>query len=88
MTLFALLTVLLGCLPYLANMDQALTICTVIACLVTIAFLYNKVTKEIPTRLIAEKAPKSRFELTPASTYDAPVRTGGIEYVDYPAFKK
>jgi hypothetical protein len=65
-------------------MDQASIIFTVIVGLLTIAFLYDKVTKGIPTRLVAKEAPKARFGLVPAGTYNTPARARGIECVDHP----
>ncbi len=63
--------------------DQVPAICGVIVGLLTLAFLYDKVTKKIPTRL-AEESPKARFELVPASTYSTPAPRRGIEYVGHP----
>jgi hypothetical protein len=42
-------------------------------------FLYSWLTKGIPSRLDANHAPKSRFELVRVDSYDFPARAGGIE---------
>lgn len=47
----------------------------------SVAFIYHRITKKIPSRLIADQAPRSRFELVPATNHNVPVRAGGIEYV-------
>ena len=47
--------------------------------LLSIAFLYDQITKRIPTRLDSDQAPKSRFELVPVGTNGLPTRANGIE---------
>lgn len=47
--------------------------------ILTIAIVYDQVTKRIPSRLLADQAPKSRFGLVPVKIHDVPVRAGGIE---------
>ncbi|KJZ69751.1 hypothetical protein HIM_10862 [Hirsutella minnesotensis 3608] len=49
--------------------------------LLSIAFLYDQVTKRIPTRLVADQAPKSRFGLVPIGAYNLPARAGGVDIV-------
>jgi hypothetical protein len=47
--------------------------------ILAIAIVYDQVTQRIPSRLLADQAPKSRFGLVPVKIHDAPVRAGGIE---------
>ncbi|KJZ70348.1 hypothetical protein HIM_10277 [Hirsutella minnesotensis 3608] len=49
--------------------------------LLSIAFLYDQVTKRIPTRLVAGQAPKSRFGLVPIGAHNLPTRAGGVDIV-------
>ncbi|KAI0097334.1 hypothetical protein GGR51DRAFT_566660 [Nemania sp. FL0031] len=62
-------------------MARVLAICHVIAGLFGIAFLYDKFTYNTPTRLGADDAPQARFELVPASNYNAPVPARGIDII-------
>ncbi|CAG8899455.1 unnamed protein product [Penicillium egyptiacum] len=50
----------------------------------SVAFTYYWLTKRIPSRLVADQAPKSRFELVPVKSYNVPARAGGIEWVVQP----
>lgn len=45
----------------------------------SVGYIYYKVTHKIPSRLIADQAPKSRFELVPVNSYNVPARAGGVE---------
>jgi hypothetical protein len=47
--------------------------------LVSVAILYDQLTKRIPTRLRADQAPTSGYGLIAAAAHDAPVRATGIE---------
>jgi hypothetical protein len=59
-------------------MDQAVATSLCIL-LVSVAILYDQLTKRIPTRLRADQAPASGYGLIAAATHDAPVRAAGIE---------
>jgi len=48
-------------------MDQAVAVYFCIF-LLLIALLYDRITKRIPTRLLADQGPKSGFGLIPASS--------------------
>ncbi|KAH7139811.1 hypothetical protein B0J13DRAFT_638817 [Dactylonectria estremocensis] len=62
-------------------MNQVLIRYGLIVGILNVAFFYYKFTKGIPTRLVAENAPKARFELVPASTYNVPAPTRGIDII-------
>ena len=47
--------------------------------LLSLAILYDQVTKRIPTRLRADQAPKSGFGLFSAAENELPARAHGIE---------
>jgi hypothetical protein len=47
--------------------------------LLSLAVVYDQVTKKIPTRLRADQAPKSGYGLVPAVTYESPARAQGVE---------
>ncbi|KAK3317106.1 hypothetical protein B0H66DRAFT_576700 [Apodospora peruviana] len=49
--------------------------------LLSIAFLYDQVTKRIPSRLDSNQAPKSRFELVPAGANGLPTRKDGFDII-------
>jgi hypothetical protein len=59
-------------------MDQAVAAYLCIL-LVSVAILYDQLTKRIPTRLRADQVPKSGYGLITAPIHDAPVRAVGIE---------
>jgi hypothetical protein len=59
-------------------MEQAVTTYFCIL-LVSVAILYDQLTKRIPTRLRADQAPTSGYGLIAAAAHDAPVRAPGIE---------
>ncbi|KAJ5503479.1 hypothetical protein N7463_006353 [Penicillium fimorum] len=46
----------------------------------SVAFTYYWVAKKIPSRLIADQAPRSRFELVPVKSYE-PARAGGVDII-------
>jgi hypothetical protein len=48
--------------------------------LLSIAFLYDQITKGVLNRLDPHQAPKSRFELVPVGANSSPTRADGIEY--------
>ncbi|RFU74219.1 alpha beta-hydrolase [Trichoderma arundinaceum] len=62
-------------------MEQTSIIFTVIVSLLTISLLYDKVTKGIPTRLVAEEAPKARFGLVPVGTHKSPAPARGTDII-------
>ncbi|KAJ5902856.1 hypothetical protein N7495_003384 [Penicillium taxi] len=47
----------------------------------SVAFIYYLITKGIPSRLIANQAPTSRFELVPVDNYTLPARASGIDII-------
>jgi hypothetical protein len=47
--------------------------------LLSLAVLYDQITKRIPTRLHANQAPKSRFGLIPTAEYNLPPCAHGVE---------
>ncbi len=47
--------------------------------LLSVAFLYDQMTKKIPSRLYSNQAPKSRFELVPVGANSLQIRAGGVE---------
>ncbi|KAJ5960017.1 uncharacterized protein N7479_007167 [Penicillium vulpinum] len=47
----------------------------------SVAFIYYRVTKRIPSRLIADQAPRSRFELVPVKSYNVPARGRGVDII-------
>ncbi|KAJ5393627.1 uncharacterized protein N7487_011268 [Penicillium crustosum] len=47
----------------------------------SVAFIYYRVTKRIPSRLIADQAPRSRFELVPVKSYNVPARARGVDII-------
>ena len=51
------------------------------AFILSVAFVYYPVATRLPSRLIANQAPRSRFELVPVDGYNIPARAGGVEYV-------
>ncbi|KAK3898990.1 hypothetical protein C8A05DRAFT_37396, partial [Staphylotrichum tortipilum] len=61
-------------------MDLAVTAYALIF-LLSIAFLYDQITKRIPTRLDPNQAPKSRLELVPVGANALPTRADGIDIV-------
>jgi hypothetical protein len=52
---------------------------TIILFCISLAILYDQLTKRIPTRLRADQAPTSMYGLIAAAAHDAPVRASGIE---------
>ncbi|KAK3937548.1 hypothetical protein QBC46DRAFT_460804 [Diplogelasinospora grovesii] len=62
-------------------MAQAATILSLFIVILSIAFLYDQVTKRIPTRLVAHQAPRSRCGLVLASTHSLPARASGVDIV-------
>ncbi|KAF6806669.1 Kinesin light chain 5, partial [Colletotrichum plurivorum] len=49
--------------------------------LLSVAILYDQLTKKIPSRLDFKKAPKSRFGIVPVFTDGSPTRGGGIDII-------
>jgi hypothetical protein len=64
-------------------MIQATTL-YLVTFILSVAFTYYWLTKTLPSRLIADQAPRSRFELVPVESYDVPARASGIEWVVQP----
>jgi hypothetical protein len=53
---------------------------TALCVLITfVAVLYNQVTREIPTRLRAEQAPRSEFGVMRVNSFGLRSRAGGLE---------
>ena len=61
-------------------MDTAAAAVYLFIFLLSIAFLYDQITRRIPTRLDSNQIPKSRFELVPVGANGFPTRADGIEY--------
>jgi len=61
-------------------MDLA-AVAYILVFLLSIAFLYDQITKRIPSRLHPHQAPKSRFELVPVRADGLPIRANGVESV-------
>jgi hypothetical protein len=59
-------------------MDQNVALYTCVF-LLSLAVLYDQITKRIPTRLRADQAPRSGFGLIPVAEYSFPARANGIE---------
>ena len=65
-----------GAQPSAMNQPTTLYLLTFV---LSVAFIYYRVTKRIPSRLIADQAPRSRFELVPVNNYKVPARARGVE---------
>jgi hypothetical protein len=71
----------------LAQMDQ-LPIFYFCVFLLSFAFLYNHITKRIPSRLRPDQAPKSENGFIPAAKYLSPAPAHGTEWACYfPAYE-
>jgi hypothetical protein len=46
---------------------------------ISIAILYDQVTQRIPTRLLADQAPKSKFGVVPVEGFGSQLRADGVE---------
>ena len=49
---------------------------------------YDLVTKEIPSRLRSEQAPKSEFGIIPVDGFGSLADSDGVEYVPNPLFNQ
>ncbi|CAP80021.1 hypothetical protein PCH_Pc12g03940 [Penicillium rubens Wisconsin 54-1255] len=61
-------------------MNQSTTL-YLLAFLLSVAYIYYRVTHKIPSRLIADQAPRSRFELVPVNSYNVAARAGGVDII-------